>query len=78
MLDTTGMSTPTPTQDAPPDLRFLGARETEQLTSVSRWTLWRWERVGKFPRSLKLASKRAWIESEVRRWMAERIAERGQ
>jgi predicted DNA-binding transcriptional regulator AlpA len=39
--------------------------------------LWKWEKEGKFPRSIKLESKLAWIESEILEWMAERIAERG-
>lgn len=57
-------------------IRFIGARETERLTAVSRWSLWRWENEGKFPKSLKLGTKRAWIESEVIAWMHARIAER--
>jgi len=63
----------TNTQDG---TRFIGAREAEALTSISRYTLWRMEREGKFPKSVKLGSKRAWIESEVRAWMAEKIASR--
>jgi predicted DNA-binding transcriptional regulator AlpA len=71
------MSKLSPAHDTQSDVRFLGARQIENLTSISRWTLWRWEREGKFPRSLKLESKRAWIESEVHEWMAQRVAERG-
>ncbi len=59
------------------ELRFLGSKENERLTALSRWTLWRMEGAGTFPKSIKVGSKRLWIESEVRAWMAARIAERG-
>lgn len=58
-------------------VRFIGARENERLTGLSRWTLWRMERDARFPRSIKVGAKRLWIESEVRAWMLDRIAERG-
>jgi predicted DNA-binding transcriptional regulator AlpA len=35
------------------------------------------ERDARFPRSIKVGAKRLWIESEVRAWMLDRIAERG-
>jgi prophage regulatory protein len=63
------------TQDS--EVRFIGPRENERLTALSRWTIWRKEAEGTFPRSIRLGGKRVWIESEVRQWMADRIAERG-
>jgi prophage regulatory protein len=62
--------------EEPNELRFISSRLCEHLTSLSRWTLWRWEKENKFPKSLSLHGKRAWIESEVRQWMADRIQER--
>jgi predicted DNA-binding transcriptional regulator AlpA len=58
------------------ELRFIDSKTTEDRTGTSRWTLWRWEEEGKFPRSIKLKNKRVWIESEVLAWMQKRIAER--
>jgi predicted DNA-binding transcriptional regulator AlpA len=65
-----------PTQETI-DIRFIGARETERLVALSRWTCWRKEAEGTFPKSIKVGSKRVWLESEVKTWMSERIAERG-
>jgi predicted DNA-binding transcriptional regulator AlpA len=78
MLFPTNMkSIPKQSQDAQlDDVRFIGARKAENWTASSRWTLWRWEREGKFPASIKLNGKRVWIESEIRAWIAQRIAER--
>jgi prophage regulatory protein len=59
------------------EIRFLPSRETERLTGTSRWTLWRWANEGRFPRPIKLSNgKNVYVESEVRQWMAERLAER--
>jgi predicted DNA-binding transcriptional regulator AlpA len=57
-------------------VRFIDSRATEQRVGASRWTLWRWERDGRFPRSISLGTKRVWVEDEVDTWMRERIAER--
>jgi len=61
----------------PDSIRFVGARENERKVGLSRWTLWRKEVAGTFPKSIKVGNKRLWIESEVDEWMRSRIAERG-
>jgi predicted DNA-binding transcriptional regulator AlpA len=67
-----------PTQETQSsELAFMGARTTEQTVALSRWTIWRMEDRGEFPKSIKIGSKRVWIKSEVLAWMAERVAERG-
>jgi prophage regulatory protein len=58
-------------------IRFIDSRKNEQRVGLSRWTIWRMETDGKFPKSIKVGGKRLWIESEVEAWMAARIAERG-
>jgi prophage regulatory protein len=57
-------------------VRFIGSRVTEGKVALSRWTVWRMEAEGRFPRSIRIGHKRVWIESEVEAWMAERIASR--
>lgn len=58
-------------------VRLIGAATTGDRTGLSRWTLWRHEAAGKFPRHIKVGTKTLWIESEVNAWIAARIAERG-
>jgi prophage regulatory protein len=51
-------------------------REPELLKSleVSRVTVWRWVRDGKFPRPVALgANSKGWIRSEVAGWLAARM-----
>ena len=57
--------------------RLLGRREVERVTSLSKNALYRMLRDGAFPRQVRLGGRRvAWVECEVRDWMAARIAER--
>ena len=57
--------------------RLLGRREVERVTSLSKAELYRRVREGEFPRQVRLGGRRvAWIEREVREWMAARVAER--
>jgi predicted DNA-binding transcriptional regulator AlpA len=63
-------------QEAKTKIKFINSRVTENLSGMSRWTLWRWEKEGRFPKSIKLNSARVWIESEVLAWMQEQIAKR--
>jgi prophage regulatory protein len=40
---------------------------------MSDTTIWRWERNGKFPKSIKLSGGAiAWREADIERWIAER------
>lgn len=53
--------------------RLLRAAEVCDLLSVSRVTLWRWERAGNFPKRRKIGPNTVgWLKSEVETWLAER------
>jgi prophage regulatory protein len=68
------LTTPQPTpSDAP--VRMCRAREVARLVGVSPTTLWRWRRAGAFPAPRRLGPRSvAWIDADVRRWMATRPA----
>ncbi len=58
-----------------PAIRMLRAREVTARTQLSRSTIWRLERAGRFPARRQLSSGRvAWVESEVDAWLASRVA----
>ena len=53
--------------------RIIRAKEVQNLTGLSRTTLWRFENKGEFPRRVSLgASNVGWKLSEVQRWISER------
>jgi prophage regulatory protein len=62
-------------QDIP---AFLRLREVKLLTGLSSSELYRRIAAGTFPRQVSLGGPRcvAWVESEIRGWIAARIAER--
>lgn len=44
--------------------------------NVKRETIYKWMRLGQFPRPIRTAGNRvAWLESDLARWQAARIAE---
>ncbi|EAQ34565.1 hypothetical protein NB311A_06091 [Nitrobacter sp. Nb-311A] len=50
---------------------------SEKGINASMVTLWRWEKAGKFPRRVRVSHlKVAWVEDEVDRHIAARIAAR--
>jgi prophage regulatory protein len=50
---------------------------TAKGISYSAVHLWRLWRVGKFPKPVKLGENRnAWVESEIDKWIADRVKER--
>jgi len=50
--------------------RILSTQEVQHLTNLSRTTLWRMERAGKFPARVHLSSTRiGWRNSEVQEWL---------
>jgi prophage regulatory protein len=58
-------------KSAPTD-KLLRFPRVNELTGLSRTTVWRWEKAGKFPKSRALTSRMTvWLESEVLAWMAE-------
>lgn len=53
--------------------KYLSTAQVLQNLGVSKQTLWRWVRVGKFPAPVKLSERRiAWRERDVRAWEASR------
>lgn len=63
--------------EAMPDsaIKFLRLPSVCERTGLSRTQIYRLEAAGKFPRRVKLAlSTSAWVESEIQRWAADRIA----
>jgi len=65
-------------QGAPPPLssmpeRILRSHEVQEITGMSRTTIWRMERRGEFPSRVPLSgSSVGWRKSEVDDWLASR------
>jgi predicted DNA-binding transcriptional regulator AlpA len=58
-------------------MRFLRVKDIQELTTLSRTTIWRLERAGKFPkgRSLPaLPSAKVWAEDDVKAWMVRQLS----
>jgi prophage regulatory protein len=56
--------------------RFISDHEVQSRTNLSRTTIWRLERLGKFPRSFRLsAGRRGRLESQIDAWINARVAE---
>lgn len=50
--------------------RLLRIAEVLEMIGVSAATLWRWEKLGQFPRRVKIGNwSVAWRESEIQQWM---------
>ncbi|MBN6075907.1 AlpA family transcriptional regulator [Aggregatibacter actinomycetemcomitans] len=59
--------------------RFLRIDEVTQLTGLARTTIYDKTRANTFPRPVDLGgNKKAWLASEVKNWMQERINQRNQ
>lgn len=53
--------------------RYLRCKDVVDITRLSRSTIWRLEKAGKFPRRRKLtAGSVAWLAREVQEWMEDR------
>lgn len=67
------------TSDVPPDNTLLTFDDliTAIGIKVSKTTIWRWERLGLFPRRVRLAGCMvAWKRSEVLAWLQEQLDNR--
>ena len=54
-------------------IRLLPTKKVQELTSLSRTTLWRLESKGLFPSRIQVSARRvAWAEEEVCAWMEAR------
>ena len=55
--------------------RILPGSAVEEKTSLSRSTIWRLERDGKFPKKCRLSANRVgWLQSEIMAWLQERAS----
>nr|WP_246499999.1 AlpA family transcriptional regulator [Azospirillum soli] len=60
-----------------PAPRLLAVKQVQDRTTLSRATIYRLERDGKFPRLVSLGAGRvAWLESEVEGWVTAQVAAR--
>lgn len=56
--------------------RFLSQADVLRLTGLSRSSVRRLEQAGAFPQRIRLSPRRiAWLDTEVRRWIAWRCME---
>lgn len=54
--------------------RFLTFKQVRDRTGLSRSTIWRLERAGKFPRHHRISPNRvAWDESAINEWIEKMI-----
>ena len=58
-------------------LRFIRLKEVEHITGLARSTIYKYIKTKTFLASVSLGDRAvAWIESEVDKWIEDRIAER--
>ncbi|HIJ25790.1 MAG: AlpA family phage regulatory protein [Gammaproteobacteria bacterium] len=67
------MKSPSSSAGSASSERIVRAKELQELTGLSRTTLWRMERKGEFPDRVPLSgSSVGWRYSEVMEWMRTR------
>lgn len=51
-------------------MKILSYKEVVKRTGLSRVTIWRLEKSGKFPQRKQLSQRRVgWVESEINEWL---------
>ena len=51
---------------------ILSADEVQRITRLSRTTVWRLEKEGRFPRRRQVSPKRVgWLREEVEQWLSD-------
>lgn len=59
-----------------PTTRLLRISEVQALTGLARSTIYAWSAQGRFPPAIRLSPRAVrWIESDVKEWLRERVAE---
>jgi len=54
-------------------VKILRIQQVTELTGLSRVTVWRLERAGKFPSRIRLSANAVgWLEDELRLWLESR------
>jgi prophage regulatory protein len=57
--------------------RFMRRVEVQHVTGLPRGTIYQYLAAGRFPKPIKISGRtNVWLEAEILKWMAERIAER--
>lgn len=57
-------------------MRYLRQPEVLARVGVSWITIYRWEKLGNFPRRRRLGQRTvAWVEAEIDEWCAQRAAQ---
>ncbi len=56
--------------------QLIGLPELLRMLPVTRQTIWRWHRAGKFPKPVCIGAKPAWVRAEVDAWIDARKAAR--
>jgi len=56
--------------------KILRKKDVREITGLGDTTLWRLEKLGKFPARLRLGGAVGWLEEEIAEWIEERAAER--
>lgn len=60
-------------------MRIIRLKEVIDLTGLARSSVYRYVAQNSFPKPVSLGDRAVgWVESEVREWISERIAERDQ
>ena len=49
--------------------RLLTLNQVQPQVQLSRVTIWRWEKEGKFPKHIKLGRSIRWRESDIQAWI---------
>ncbi|MEE9363072.1 MAG: AlpA family phage regulatory protein [Cellulophaga sp.] len=72
LLNSISGNTPKITEQSLPE-RILRTKEVQDMTSLSRTTIWRLERKGEFPNRVALSSGSiGWRATEIEKWIRER------
>ena len=53
--------------------RIVFIKTLQEMIGVSRMTLYRWIKKGKFPAPSKIESRNAWFLHEIEQWQAEKM-----
>ena len=58
-------------------MKYLNSKTVVNMTSLSRVTLWRLERDGRFPKRVQLSPRRVgWREDEIKEWISKKSENR--
>lgn len=49
--------------------RLLSFHQVQPQVQLSRVTIWRWEKEGRFPKHIKLGRSIRWRESDIQAWI---------